>query len=165
MTDIGLRVSRAALNLFRGGEGLPKALSALSLASGMVMPPFQAGQVHAANISAELIEMSSAPNYPSVHIYCERVTNDLREKFRRFSGKVRIVAETRVSLTRLDDIESRSHLLAGAVTEVLDVSRGDWGNGMFYAGGYEVAYGPVKQGGKNFLQITKIAFDVDVSAD
>lgn len=165
MADIGYRVSRAALNLFRAGQGLPKSVSALSLAAGVVMPPFQAGQVQAANISAELAELSSAPNYPTVHVYCERVTNDLREKFRRFSGKVRVVAESRVSLARLDDIESRSHLLASAVTEVLDTSRGDWGNGMFYAGGYEIAYGPVKQGGKNLLQITKIAFDVDVSAD
>jgi hypothetical protein len=47
----------------------------------------------------------------------------------------------------------------------LDQSRGDWGGGMLYSGGYEVNYGPVKLGGKHFLQITKIVFEVDISTD
>jgi hypothetical protein len=34
---------------------------------------------------------------------------------------------------------------------------------MFYAGGYDVEFGPVKRGGKNFLQSAKVSFEVDVS--
>ena len=36
------------------------------------------------------------------------------------------------------------------MTKALSASRGDWGDGMFYTGGYEVSFGRVKQGGKNF---------------
>jgi hypothetical protein len=45
----------------------------------------------------------------------------------------------------------------------LDVSSGDWGGGMYFAGGYQVAFGPVKQGGKNFIQTAKITFEIGVS--
>jgi hypothetical protein len=76
-----------------------------------------------------------------------------------------MVAEARISHSRLDDVEGSSAFMADAVTEVLDTSRGDWGNGMFYSGGYEIAYSPVKHGGKNYIQVTKITFEVDVSAD
>ncbi len=42
-----------------------------------------------------------------------------------------------------------------AVTNVLDSQRGDWGGGMFFAGGYEVTFGGTKHGGKNFIQERK----------
>ena len=35
--------------------------------------------------------------------------------------------------------------------------------GYFYAGGYEVHYGPAKAGGKNFLQTAKIKFGLEIS--
>jgi hypothetical protein len=165
MSDIGIRVSRATLHIFRGNSGLPSAVAALSSTSDTDVSPFRAEQVHLVNISSELAEKSAALRFPLVHIYCERVSNQLREKFRRFSGKVRMVAESRVSQGQLDELEHRSAFLSDAITEVLDASRGDWGNGMFYGGGYEIAYGPVKHGGKNYIQITKVLFEVDVSAD
>jgi hypothetical protein len=34
---------------------------------------------------------------------------------------------------------------------------------MFYSGGYEVVFGPVKRGGRNFLQAAKITFEIGVS--
>ena len=52
----------------------------------------------------------------------------------------------------------------GAITQVLDNSRGDWGDGVFFAGGYEVAFGGIKHGGRNFLQIAKVAFVLEISA-
>jgi hypothetical protein len=165
MSDIGIRVSRATLDLFRGSQGLPGTIAALSTASGVTAQPFRAEQAHLANIAPELAEKASVARYPLVALYCSRVTNQLKEKFRLFSGTVQMVAEARVSQSTIDGIEQASHFLADAVTEVLDASRGDWGNGMYYTGGYEITYGPVKQGGKNFLQITKVSFNLEVSSD
>lgn len=165
MADIGIRVSKAALSLFRGDRGLPGAVSSLSLAADIAAPELHAGQVLVANVAPELAEKAAYAKYPVVHIYCEKVTNALREKFRRFSGTVRMVAEARASQGRVEGIEAQSQLLSDAITEVLDASRGDWGQGMFFAGGYEINYGPVKTGGKNFIQVTKVVFDVDVSAN
>ena len=50
-----------------------------------------------------------------------------------------------------------------AVCALLDDSRGDWGSGAFYTGGYDVSYEPIARGGKNFLQRAKVGFDVEVS--
>jgi len=36
---------------------------------------------------------------------------------------------------------------------------------MFYSGQYQVTYGPVKQGGKNFTQVAKVTFEIGVSKD
>ena len=52
---------------------------------------------------------------------------------------------------------------ADAITQVLSGNRGDWGNGMFYAGQYQVAFTAVKHGGRNFMQVAKVTFDIGVS--
>ncbi len=161
-----MRVSRAAVELLRAHDnGLPAAVGALSTASGIIHPPFPPELVRMSNIAADLAEKSTVARYPQVTLYCDRVSNRLKEKFRRFSGTVTLTAEARVSHINLEGIEDNSHLLADAVTEVLDANRGDWGNGMYFGGAYEVSYGPVKAGGKNFIQITKVTFDVEVSSD
>jgi len=50
------------------------------------------------------------------------------------------------------------------VTQVLDANRGSWGQGMFFTGGYEVKFDPVQHGGRNFLQVAKVTFEVDLSS-
>jgi hypothetical protein len=165
MANIGMRVARTAMAVFRGQRGLVSALQAAAHEGNIAFAPFELDQIRMTNIAPELAEKTAPVRYPLVHIYCERVNNQLREKFRRFSGKVQIVAEARVSQSHLDGIEQKSQILADAVTEVLDANRGDWGDGMFYTGGYEISYGMVKQGGKNYLQVTKVSFEIDVSAD
>ena len=42
--------------------------------------------------------------------------------------------EVRVSQDRLEGIEEQLQMYVDAVTQVLDQNRGDWGEGMFYAG-------------------------------
>ena len=102
--------------------------------------------------------------YPAVNVYCEKIVNYLTEKFRTFSGQ-------RADGDRGAAFAGPAGGAAGRVwnctrtrlTQVLNSSRGDWGDGMFYAGGYEVAFGAVKQGGKNFIQVAKITFEIGVS--
>ncbi len=163
MAAIGTAVGRRALELLSGESGVGNALTQAAEAAGITMPPISAGQIIAQNVAADVTEKTAGAKYPAVHVYCEKVTNSLREKFRRFSGTVRMVAEARMSQDRLEGLEQRSQTLADAITDVLDQSRGDWGQGMFYSGGYELSFTPVKHGGRNFIQIVKISFEVDVS--
>ena len=76
--------------------------------------------------------------YPSLNVYCEKIANTLKEKFRSFSGSVQMTIEVRHSQDRLDGLQDALELYVDSVTQVLDAERGDWGSGMFYAGGYEV---------------------------
>jgi hypothetical protein len=88
----------------------------------------------------------------------------LIEKFRTFSGKIRTVAEVRVSQDRIEGLEERVRLYVDAVTLILDGNRGSWGQGMFFTGGYEVKFDPIQHGGRNFLQLAKVIFEVDLSS-
>jgi hypothetical protein len=117
----------------------------------------------ALNASVEVSEKTGYLQYPALVVYCDKVSNTLKEKFRQFSGKAHMVVEVRHSQDELTGIESNAAVYTDAVCALLDDSRGDWGGGLFYVGGYDVSYEPVGRGGKNFLQRAKVGFDVEVS--
>jgi hypothetical protein len=117
------------------------------------------------NIAADLLEKSAGVTYPHFYVYCEKLTNTLKEKFRTLSGTARMAIEVRASQDRLEGLDEQVHLLTDAVVAVLDGNRGVFGAGMFFSGSYEITYGPVRQGGKHYLQAAKIQFDVDISSN
>ena len=145
--------------------GLAPKIAEFALEADLTEPPFQSAHVVARNVSPEITEKSTGAAYPMFHVYCEKVNNALREKFRTFSGTARMTVEVRASQDRLELLEQRLGVYVDAATAVLDANRGDWGLGMFYTGGYDIAIAPVRHGGRNFLQIAKVSFDVQVSRD
>ena len=132
-----------------GGPGSETALGRIS--------------IRAQNVAADLAELGEIVRYPAIQVYCEKVVNSLTEKFRTFSGTAQMAAEVRHSQDRLQGLQEGLEQYADALTQVLDGNRGDWGSGMFYAGGYQVAYGAVKHGGKNYIQVAKVTFEIGVS--
>ena len=151
--------------MLAGPDGLPAAVEALNFQQAVKLPSITSLQIIAQNVSPDLSEQSTANNYLLVYVYCSKVSNELREKFRTFSGDAQMVVEARVSQDRLDQIESNLQAYVDAITQVLDNSRGDWGDGVSFAGEYEVTFGGVKHGGRNFLQIAKVSFVLEISAD
>ncbi len=119
--------------------------------------------VAALNASVDISEKAGHAKYPALLVYCDKLSNSLKEKFRRFSGKAHLVVEVRCSHDRIEGLESATQTYVDAVCALLDDSRGDWGSGSFYAGGYDVVYEPVGRGGKNFLQRARVGFDIEVS--
>jgi hypothetical protein len=143
--------------------GIGPVVAQLANDTGVVLPPIPLAHIVSQNVPFELAEKGQVTKYPAIYVYTNRVRNLLTEKFRTFSGKVGAVAEVRVSQDRLENIEERLRIYVDAVTQVLDTNRGSWGEGAFYTGGYEVTYDPVRHGGKNYLQIARVSFDVDFS--
>ena len=119
--------------------------------------------VAALNVSVEINEKAGHAQYPALLVYCDKLSNTLKEKFREFSGKAHMVVEVRQSQDQLNAIETNLQTYVDAVCALLDDARGDWGSGAFYAGGYDVTYDAVIRGGKNFLQRAKVGFDVEIS--
>jgi len=115
------------------------------------------------NAASDLAERTQSVRYPAIYVYCEKLTNALREKFSTFSGSARLAVEVRSSQDRINGIEYTLERFADAVCDVLDQSRGSWQDGAYYAGGYEVVYGTLKHGGKNYIQTAKITFEIEVS--
>jgi hypothetical protein len=164
MASTGSVVTRKVVELLSAREtGLGLAVAQLAEESGVVLAGLPPAHVMNQNVAFDLAEKSQVVKYPVVHVYSDRIRNDLKEKFRTFSGKVRTVAEVRVSHDRIEGIEERLRLYVDAVTRVLDQNRGCWGEGAFFGGQYEVTIDPVKHGGKNFLQVAKVVFEVDLS--
>jgi hypothetical protein len=146
-----------------GTSGVNASLGALTQSEREFAGLIETTQVRAQNAAADIAERALGMKYPAVHVYCEKIVNELREKFRRFSGRVQMAIEIRQSQDRLEGLEERLELYADAMMQVLNSGRGDWGDGMFYGGAYEVAFGPVKQGGKNFMQVAKVTFEIGVN--
>ena len=145
------------------GDELSLAVAQIAEESGVELGGIPPECVANQNVSFELSEKSQVVKYPVVLVYTDRIRNLLTEKFRTFSGKVRTVAEVRVSQDRIEGVEEQLRLYVEAVTQVLDGNRGSWGEGAFFTGGYEVSIEPVRHGGKNFLQIARVEFEVDMS--
>lgn len=165
MLQIAGSSTQKVLGVLAGAGGLPAAVEALVLQQGMTLPAITPQQIIGQNVAPDLAEQSTISNYPLVYVYCSKVVNELREKFRTFSGEAQMVVEARVSQDRLEQIEGNLQAYVDAITQVLDNSRGDLGDGTFFDGEYEVTFGGVKHGGRNFLQIAKVSFVLEVSAD
>jgi hypothetical protein len=156
--------TQKVLGVLTSGNGVPGALEALAVQQGLKLPAIAVQQIIPQNVTPEVSDLSTVDKYPLVYVYCTKVINQLREKFRSFSGDAQMVVEVRVSQDRLDQIETNLQAYVDAITQVLDTSRGDWGDGFFFDGEYEVTFGGVKHGGRNFLQIGKVSFVLEISA-
>lgn len=143
--------------------GMNANLAALTAGGGTSATPVEPAQIRAQNVTADLAERSSTVKYPSVNIFCEKIVNDQTEKFRSFSGHLQMAVEIRHSQDQLNGLQSVLEAYADSVTQTLNAARGDWGDGMFYGGGYEVALSAVKHGGKNLIQTAKVSFRLGVS--
>ena len=163
MAWVGSTVTAQVVTLLSAPQGLNACVTTLSQAESVTPQPVGQSQILAQNVSVELAERATDVLYPSVSVYCEKIVNQLKEKFRNFSGKAIMAIEVRVSQDRLNGIEEQLQMYVDAATQVLDQNRGDWGEGMFFAGAYEAALGPVKHGGQNFIQVGKVSFEVGVS--
>jgi hypothetical protein len=163
MTQIGTNASVKAVSVLSGPAGVAVNIAALAVNLNITSGPPAVPQVLAQNVAPDIAERAGTAQYPIVQVYCGKLQNLLREKSRTFSGTVEMIAEVRISQDRLDGLEVLLQLYVEAVTAALDQTRGDWGSGMFYTGGYEVSYTPVKHGGRNFLQTAKVTFVLDVS--
>ncbi|MBI1792242.1 MAG: hypothetical protein HYR60_32365 [Acidobacteria bacterium] len=165
MASAGKRAARRALQYLQAQPGLSFNLDALMQVEGVTLPDVGLKQYSEENAGQDLMDRSAGSRYPAIHVYCEKYANTLREKFRTFSGKAQVTVEARVSQDRVEGLGAALAIYMEAVTRVLDQHRGDWGNGMFYGGGYEAAFGAVKHGGRNFVQTGKVLFEVEVSLD
>ena len=161
-TTIGSLITGQVIQIITGPSGVNSYLSGLA-SGGQPMNSLNALQVRAQNVAPDIADQVNTMQYPAVNVYCDKIVNGLAEKFRAFSGTAQVTVELRHSQDRLDGLQDRLENYADAMMQVLNANRGDWGNGMFYCGEYQVGFGAVKHGGKNFVQVAKITFEIGVS--
>ncbi|MDQ6678009.1 MAG: hypothetical protein M3Z09_11995 [Acidobacteriota bacterium] len=141
--------------------GINAHISALRKAGRTPLPEIRS--VLSQSIAIELVERSNAAEYPSLLVYCEKLSNTLKEKFSVFSGTAQVCIEVRHSEDRFEALDAKTQEYSDLVCHLLDQVRGEWIEGFYYAGGYEVTYSPVRAGGKHFIQTAKVSFEVEIS--
>jgi hypothetical protein len=143
-------------------QGVNVRLTAMS-AADPTLTAIGVREVITSNTPIEISEMAGQAQYPALAVYCDRMANTLKEKFREFSGTAHLVIEVRHTQPMLGGIENNLQTYVDAVCALLNDSRGDWGGGAFYSGGYDISYDAVVRGGKNYLQRARVGVDVEVS--
>src|ERR1041385_2755594 len=96
--------------------GLGPAVAQAAADSGLDLAPIPPAHVVSQNVAFDLSERAQVVKYPAVHVYADRIQNFLTEKFRTFSGKVRTIAEVRVSQDRIEGLEDQLRLYVEAIT-------------------------------------------------
>lgn len=163
MARAGSVSTRRVSDLLRAPSGLAESIAAISLVDAVTVAPIGPEQIIEANAPGDSLEKQIGLRYPVISVYCEKITNNQKEKFRTFSGTAKVVVELRVTSDQLWDLNDQVHFYLEAITRVLDGHRGDWGFGMFYAGEYEIAYSPAKAGGRNYVQSAKVTLPITMN--
>lgn len=114
-------------------------------------------KVEFVRVPAEIHERAVTAKSPVIHVYCDQIENRRTEKFRPFSGRMRLVAEVRVTQDRLEGITESLHMYLDALRDVVERSAGCAGDSMYLDGEYEVTIEAVRKGGLNYQQVAKIS--------
>lgn len=160
---IGSQAAGKVMGLITAPSGANASLAALTQGGAAIAGLLNPAQIRTQNVAADLAERSTTVQYPALNVYCEKIVNALEQKFQTFSGSVQMAIEIRHSQDGLAGLQDALEVYIGALMQVLDTNRGDWGGGMYYAGGYQVAFGAVKHGGRNFVQAAKVTFEIGVN--
>jgi len=159
MTTIATAATSALRDLLAGENGIILAPNIAAPGRGALTAPVLIG-----NVPLDLVERAPT-TYPSIQVYCDKISNSQREKFRTFSGKVQLVIEIRSSAEHIATTELLLQSYTDSVVQVLNANKGDWGGGRFYGGGYEVTFAPMKRGGLNYLQAARVTISLDITLD
>ena len=162
MGNISAAATSHLIQMLKSNTGVDARASEIALEEGIE----HIAAVHTIllqNAAADLTERTLQGKYPAVLVYCDKLSNTLKEKFRLFSGTARLCVEIRCTRDRLEGLDERLQLYSAAVCRVLEHGRGQWTSTLYYAGQYEVAFGAVRTGGNYFLQSAKVVVEIEVS--
>ena len=163
MLPTSILAAKKLAALLTNASAIQNEISSISAESGIEVPTIPASQVYLSSAPAGMAELQQELGYPRVSVFSTRVKNTQVEKFRSLSGSVTVSAEIAATADLLSDVDTWIHFYVEAITNILRENRGDWNDGVFYSGAYEVDIQPPKPGASGFLQIARVNFEVGVS--
>ncbi len=163
MTPLSLLAAQTFLTKLTTGCALQQQITVISSGLTLAVPAIASEQVVLSSAPAELADNNVQLSYPRVCAYSSSLRNSQVEKFRSFSGEVMLVAEIWASGDLITDVEAWIQVYVEGVANILQSNIGDWGNGMFYSGAYDVQFQPPKPGGLGFVEAAKLTFALNVS--
>lgn len=129
------------------------------------IPTIDPTQVILSSAANDVGDSDSRLGYPRICLYSSGFKNSQLEKFCSTSGVLSGTADIWASADLVDDTDRWIHYYVEAVSALLRKGAGDWGNGIFFPGVYDVQFQPPKAGGMGFVQLARLRFDLIVSQE
>lgn len=159
-----LTVQKLADLLVRNGQ-LSQNIASMAQSCNITIPGIGSGQVCLTSVGPEIGDKDVQLSYPRVCLYSAGIRNTLQEKFRTLSGSVLVVADIWSSGNLVSDAERWIQYYVEALTGILRRNIGDWGDGVFFGGLYEVQLNAPKQGGFGYVVQARISCNLTVSGN
>ena len=163
MTPLTLLAAQKVQSKLTSGHALEQQIDAIAAALNVTIPALPPQQVLLSAAPAVLGDRNLDLGYPRVCIYSESIKNSQFEKFRSFSGQVVLVAEIWASADLIGQADQWIHFYVEGVSSILRMNIGDWGDGIFFPGAYEVQFQAPKAGGLGFVESAKLTMSVNAS--
>lgn len=160
-----LLAAQKVSDLLTVNGALQQALSTFNTTFNLNIPTIPAGSVVLSSASANLADLSMQLTYPRVCVYASALKNSQLEKYRPLSGTISVVADVLTSADLVDDTDQWIHFYVEALTGLLRKNLGDWGDGVFFPGTYDVQFSPPKAGGLGFLMLARVTMTMVISGN
>jgi len=163
MTPLTLMGPQKVVSLLTTNSALQMAVNAIAEQTGQVLPPIANTQIVITSISPDLADKNAQLTYPRVCVHATQVNNTHMEKFRSFSGGLVVVTDLYFSSNLITPTETGLHYYLQGIASILQANEGDWGDGFYYSGLYDVQLQPAKAGGFGFVESARITCALDVN--
>lgn len=163
MLPLTILAAQKVSDLLTGGNALQQQIGAIAASCNANVPPITSTQVVLSSASPGIDDMNIQLSYPRICLYSEAVKNMQIEKFRSLSGTVSVVAEIWASANLVNESDQWIHFYVEGMTDILRQNIGDWGDGFFFSGVYDVQFQPPQPGGIGFAQSAKVTCDLNIS--
>jgi hypothetical protein len=150
-------------DLLTNNNALEQAINALANSANLSVPAITSSEVTISSASTDIADKDIQLTYPRIGLYSTAVKNTQIEKFRSLSGTVSVVADLWASANLVQDTDQWIQFYVEAMTDLLRQSIGDWGDGIFFSGAYEVQFQPPKVGGYGYVESAKVTCILNVS--
>jgi hypothetical protein len=163
MLPLTLLAPEKLASLLTTNSALQMAVNAIAAQSGVVLPAISSSQIVVTSISPDMADRNAQLTYPRVCLYCTQVKNLQSQKFCSFSGSVVLAADVWFSGNLLAPTSTGLHYYVEGVTSIMRANQGDWGDGFYFTGLYDVQVQPPKTGGFGFVEFARVSCSVDVN--
>jgi hypothetical protein len=163
MLPLTLLTAQKTASLLTSANALQQQLAVLASACNTIVPPITPGQVVLSSATPDLGDKDIQLTYPRICLYSAGLRNTQVEKFRSLSGSVLVIADVWASGNLVNEVDQWIHFYVEAMTSLLRSNIGDWGDGLFFSGVYDVQFQPPKAGGLGYVQSAKVTFTFNVS--
>lgn len=163
MVPLTLLAAQKVVNVLTTANALAIEFASVAPSALMPIPAIDNSQIVLSSVAPDLADKDIQFTYPRICVYSGVVKNAQTEKFRSFSGTVGVQADIWASADMVTQTDLWVHYYLEAATGVLRKNIGDWGDGIFFGGKYDVKLQAAKPGGFGFVQAAVLTCSLNVS--